>query len=78
MSRIGPHGPATTHRQAGESDRATRNVTPAAGRTGGNIVSNDRQKALEAALASIDKQFGKGSIMRMGEKGTMAIEAVPT
>jgi recombination protein RecA len=41
-------------------------------------VSNDRQKALEAALASIDKQFGKGSIMRMGEKGTMAIEAVPT
>ena len=41
-------------------------------------MSNDRQKALEAALASIDKQFGKGSIMRMGEKGTMAIEAVPT
>jgi len=41
-------------------------------------VSNDREKALEAALASIDKQFGKGSIMRMGEKGTMAIEAVPT
>jgi recombination protein RecA len=40
--------------------------------------SGDRDKALEMALAQIDKQFGKGSIMRMGEKGTMAIEAVPT
>ena len=30
------------------------------------------------ALAQIDKQFGKGSIMRMGEKGSMAIEAIPT
>ena len=40
--------------------------------------SPERDKALEAALAQIDKQFGKGSIMRMGEKGTMAIQAVPT
>jgi recombination protein RecA len=38
----------------------------------------ERDKALEMALAQIDKQFGKGSIMRMGEKTTMAIEAVPT
>jgi recombination protein RecA len=41
-------------------------------------MSTDRDKALEMALAQIDKHFGKGSIMRMGEKGTMAIEAVPT
>jgi recombination protein RecA len=41
-------------------------------------VSNDREKALDVALAAIDKQFGKGSIMRMGEKGSMAIEAIPT
>jgi len=41
-------------------------------------VSNDREKALDVALAAIDKQFGKGSIMRMGEKGSMAIEAVQT
>ena len=40
--------------------------------------NNDRAKALDVALAAIDKQFGKGSIMRMGEKQTMAIEAVPT
>ncbi len=41
-------------------------------------MGTDREKALDMALAQIDKQFGKGSIMRMGEKGTMAIEAVPT
>src|ERR1700737_4400476 len=38
----------------------------------------DRDKALEMALAQIDKQYGKGSIMRMGEKGSMAIEAIST
>jgi recombination protein RecA len=41
-------------------------------------MSNDRDKALEMALAQIDKQYGKGSIMRMGEKGSMAIDVVPT
>ena len=41
-------------------------------------MSNDREKALDVALAAIDKQFGKGSIMKMGEKGAMAISAVPT
>ncbi len=38
----------------------------------------ERDKALEMALAQIDKQFGKGSIMRMGEKGSMAVEAIST
>jgi recombination protein RecA len=38
----------------------------------------ERDKALDMALAQIDKQFGKGSIMRMGEKATMAIEALST
>jgi recombination protein RecA len=41
-------------------------------------MSNDREKSLDMALAQIDKQFGKGSIMRMGDKTTMAIEAVST
>ncbi len=41
-------------------------------------MSVEREKALEMALAQIDKQFGKGSIMRMGEKGSMAVEAIPT
>ena len=41
-------------------------------------MSNDREKALEVALAAIDKQFGKGSIMRMGEKTSMGIESIQT
>lgn len=38
----------------------------------------ERDKALEMALGQIDKQFGKGSIMRLGEKGNVGIEAIPT
>jgi recombination protein RecA len=38
----------------------------------------EREKALEMALGQIEKQFGKGSIMRMGENTTMKIEAVST
>jgi recombination protein RecA len=38
----------------------------------------ERDKALDMALVQIDKQFGKGSIMRMGEKSTMTIEALST
>ncbi len=41
-------------------------------------MSNDRDKALEMALAQIDKQFGKGAIMKMGERTNMAIEVIPT
>ncbi len=40
--------------------------------------SADKQKALDMALGQIEKQFGKGSVMRMGEKGTAAIGVVPT
>ncbi len=39
---------------------------------------NDRHKALDMAMGQIDKQFGKGSVMRMGEKAAMSIESVPT
>ncbi len=41
-------------------------------------MSNDRNKALEMALAQIDKQFGKGAVMKMGERTNMDIEVVPT
>ena len=40
--------------------------------------SPERDKALDAALAQIDKQYGKGSIMRMGEKSSMTIQSIPT
>ena len=38
----------------------------------------ERDKALEMAMSQIDKQFGKGSVMRMGEKTHMDIESIPT
>ena len=41
-------------------------------------MSTDREKALDMALAQIDKQFGKGSIMRMGEQTFKGIQTVPT
>ena len=39
---------------------------------------DDRHKALDMAMSQIEKQFGQGSVMKMGEKATMSIEAVPT
>lgn len=41
-------------------------------------MSNEKDKALEVALGAIDKQFGKGSIMRMGDKQGLEIEFIPT
>ena len=39
----------------------------------------DKQRALEAALSQIDRAFGKGSVMKLGDKGKIVeIEAVPT
>ena len=39
----------------------------------------DKQKALEAALSQIERAFGKGSVMRLGQNGTVAdVEAIPT
>lgn len=38
----------------------------------------DKQKALEAALTQIERAFGKGSIMRMGQNETLNIEAIST
>ncbi len=38
----------------------------------------ERQKALDMALAQIEKQYGKGSVMRLGENIKMNVDAVPT
>src|SRR5438552_7750048 len=39
---------------------------------------NERAKAIDAALAQIDKQFGKGSIMRLGSREKVDVPAIPT
>ena len=41
-------------------------------------LDTDRQKALDAALAQIDRAFGKGSAMRLGQKETMEVETIST
>jgi recombination protein RecA len=38
----------------------------------------DREKALDVALGNIDKQFGKGSVMRLGDEVRVPIEVIPT
>ncbi|WP_447949527.1 recombinase RecA [Microbacterium aurum] len=38
----------------------------------------DREKALESALAQIDRQFGKGSVMRLGSDDRAPVEVIPT
>ena len=42
------------------------------------MAGMDRDKALDVALAQIDKQFGKGSVMRLGERAAAPIEVIPT
>ena len=41
-------------------------------------ATSDRQKALDAALAQIDRAFGKGSAMKLGAKETMQVETIST
>ena len=40
--------------------------------------ASDKKKALQTALAQIDKNFGKGTVMRLGDRPEMNIEAIPT
>ena len=40
--------------------------------------NSEKMKALEAALGQIEKQFGKGSVMKLGEFQAMNVEAIPT
>src|SRR6266498_2978713 len=53
---------ARTRRPAGVTDMATQ----------------DREKALDTALAQIDRQFGKGSVMRLGDDARAPVEVIPT
>ena len=41
-------------------------------------VATDKKKALEIALAQIEKQFGKNSVMRMGQESVMNVSVIPT
>ena len=42
------------------------------------VRDNNKDRALDTALAQIEKQFGKGSIMRLGEEGRVPVDIIPT
>lgn len=47
--------------------------------SGGNeTMAVDKSKALETALGQIEKQFGKGAVMRLGQNEAMHVDAIPT
>ena len=39
-------------------------------------VNPEKEKAVELAMAAVERQFGKGSIMRLGQRETLALEAI--
>ena len=43
-----------------------------------NPMDENKKRALTAALSQIEKQFGKGSVMRMGDRVIEAVEVIPT
>ncbi len=43
-----------------------------------NTENSEKRKALEVAMGQIEKQFGKGSVMKLGEFQAMNVEAIPT
>jgi recombination protein RecA len=44
----------------------------------GKYMNNEKLKALEAAMGQIEKQFGKGSIMKLGDHSTLNVDAIST
>ena len=43
-----------------------------------DTTQQEKMRALEATLSSIEKEFGKGTVMKLGDKTAMQVEAVPT
>ncbi|MDE7319280.1 MAG: recombinase RecA [Lachnospiraceae bacterium] len=48
------------------------------GREDKGSANEDKLKALDAALSQIEKQYGKGSVMKLGDKSHMQVETIPT
>ena len=42
------------------------------------MASDEKKKALDAAIAKLEKDFGKGTVMKLGEGSHVAVETVPT
>jgi recombination protein RecA len=61
-----------------DKDKKDTKATAAKADSKEETVATGKQKALGLALESIEKQFGKGSIMKLGESRTIAVETIPT
>ena len=48
------------------------------GKNGSGSGEKDREKAVDQALTQVEKQFGKGAIMRLGESPVVEVDAIPT
>ena len=42
------------------------------------MAESEKEKALQTALAQIEKQFGKGAVMKLGQNSSLNVEAIPT
>jgi len=78
-----PYIAVVLHRMSGQLDSAERRATLAVKKASKTVSINgsggDREKTLELALAQIEKAFGRGAVMRMGESaGSDGIKVVPT
>ncbi|MGL4571911.1 MAG: recombinase RecA [Clostridium sp.] len=43
-----------------------------------NNIDSNKLKAIEAAMGQIEKQFGKGSVMKLGENSVLSVDSIPT
>src|SRR6476620_2307666 len=59
---------------ATSTDRTLRGGPTGPGRGWTDMAGGDREKALDVALAQIEKQFGKGSVMRLGDETRAPLE----
>src|SRR5690606_20343326 len=74
--------PARRRGSIAAQERRKSRPTPTDGQEKGTLQMADakaeRLKAIEGALTQIERQFGKGSIMRLGQRETLALEIIPT
>ncbi len=62
--------PVMTERKTDMASKKTTYEAPA--------PATDKKKALDTALAQIEKNFGKGTVMRLGDRPDMVVDAIPT
>src|SRR6266568_3063489 len=69
---------AEPHAESGSQPSDPTGVHMAPNDKVGSIKAGDREKVLETALAQIERQFGRGAIMRLGDDARAPVEVIPT